>query len=135
MKQLICSSLNGMSTHQTVLAAAKHSPDRDADPLEGIAAGSWRLGIVGQSQGRAASDCGEADRGDVRGDSGGEGLWRKAGQPWKQGDTAESRVERGTITMASPPICQRWQMNNREAAALKACRTHLQRGTARSLSK
>ena len=79
---------------------------------------------------RAASDCGETDRGDVRGYSGGECLWRKAGQPWKQGDTAESRVEGGTITIASPPICQHWQMNNREGAALKACRTHLQKRTA-----
>ena len=51
VKQLICSSLNGMSSHQTVLGAAKHTPDKDADPLEGLAAGSWRLGIVEQSQG------------------------------------------------------------------------------------
>ena len=33
MKQLICGSLNGMS--QTVLAAAIHTLDRDAGPLEG----------------------------------------------------------------------------------------------------
>ena len=36
---------------QTVLATAKHTPDRDAGPLEGAAAGSWSLGIVEQSQG------------------------------------------------------------------------------------
>ena len=36
---------------QTVLAAAIHSPDRDAGPLEGTVAESWSLGIVEQSQG------------------------------------------------------------------------------------
>ena len=37
--------------NQTVLAAAKHTPDGNAGPLEGAAAGSWSLGIVEQSQG------------------------------------------------------------------------------------
>ena len=37
--------------NQTVLAAAIQTPDRDTDPLEGAAAGSWSLGIVEQSQG------------------------------------------------------------------------------------
>ena len=36
--------------NQTVLAAAIHIPDRDAGPLEGVAAGSWSLGIVEQYQ-------------------------------------------------------------------------------------
>ena len=36
--------------NQTVLAAGKHTPDRDAGPLEDAAAGSWSLGIVEQSQ-------------------------------------------------------------------------------------
>ena len=36
---------------QTVLAAAIHTPDRDAGPLEGAATGSWSLGFVEQSQG------------------------------------------------------------------------------------
>ena len=50
---------------------------------------------------RAAVDSGETDRGDVReetvvGNS-------KAGQPWKQGDTAESRKVGGAITIASVP--------------------------------
>ena len=35
--------------NQTVLATI-HTQDRDADPLEGAAAGSWSLGIVEQSQ-------------------------------------------------------------------------------------
>ena len=37
--------------NQIVLATAIHTPDRAADPPEGIAAGSWSLGIVEQSQG------------------------------------------------------------------------------------
>ena len=36
--------------NQTVLAAI-HTPDRETGPLEGAAAWSWSLGIVGQSQG------------------------------------------------------------------------------------
>ena len=47
--------------NQTVLAAAIHTPDRDTDPLEGIAAGRWNLGIVEQSPGRAAVDYGGTD--------------------------------------------------------------------------
>ena len=38
--------------NQTVLAAAIHTPDRDTDPLEGIAVGRWNLGIVEQSPGK-----------------------------------------------------------------------------------
>ena len=38
--------------NQTVLATSIHIRDRDADPLEGIVAGSWSLGIVEQSQGQ-----------------------------------------------------------------------------------
>ena len=50
---------------------------------------------------RAAVDCREMDQGDVR-------LWwessgGKARQPWKQGDTAESCVVGGAITIASLP--------------------------------
>ena len=48
-----------------------HTPDRDTGPLEGAVAGSWSLGIVEQScslwsRARAAVDCRETDRGDVR---------------------------------------------------------------------
>ena len=38
--------------NQTVLATSIHIRDRDADPLEGIVAGSRSLGIVEQSQGQ-----------------------------------------------------------------------------------
>ena len=41
--------------NQTVLAAAIHVPDGDADPLEGAVAGSWSLRIVEQSPGEGCS--------------------------------------------------------------------------------
>ena len=88
--------------NQTVLAKAIHTPDRDPGPLEGTMAGSWSLGIVEQSQGKRC--CGlrrDGSRGCEGGDCGGKCLWRKARQPWKQGDTAESRVGCGAITIAS----------------------------------
>ena len=59
---------------------------------------------------RAAVDCREMDRGDVRevtvvgSDCGGKCLWKKGRQPQKQGDTAESCVGGGAITVASLPI-------------------------------
>ena len=37
------------------------------------------------------------------GNCGGKCLWRKARQPWKQGNIAESRVRGGAITIASLP--------------------------------
>jgi len=40
-------------------------------------------------------------RGGKGGDCGGKYLWRKAGQPWKQGDSAESHIGSGTITIVS----------------------------------
>ena len=50
---------------------------------------------------RAAVDCGKTDQRDVRKEIVvGKHLWRKAGQPWKQGDTAESRIGGGAITTA-----------------------------------
>ena len=55
-----------MESESEVLATAIHTPDRDAGPLEGAVAGSWSLGIVEQSQVRAAVDCRETDRGDMR---------------------------------------------------------------------
>ena len=38
--------------NQTVLAAAIHTLNRNAGPLEGAAVGSWSLGIVEKSQGK-----------------------------------------------------------------------------------
>jgi len=54
------------------------------------------------------------------GDSGGKCLWRNARQPWKQGNTAESCVGGGSITIASLPTCQHRQLNNREAGPSNA---------------
>ena len=45
--------------NQTVLATAIHT-------LDGAVAGSWNLGIVEQSEVKAAVDCRETDQGDVR---------------------------------------------------------------------
>ena len=53
---------------------------------------------------RDVVDHGEMDLGDVREERticGGKCLWRKAEQPWKQGDTAETCVESGAIRIAS----------------------------------
>ena len=36
--------------NQTVLVAATHTPDRNAGPLDGTAAGSWCLGTVEQQE-------------------------------------------------------------------------------------
>ena len=49
---------------KSVLAAAIHTPDRDIGPLEGAEAGIWSLGS--NHKARAAVDCGDMDRGDVR---------------------------------------------------------------------
>ena len=81
---------------------------RDTGPLEGAAAGSWSLGIVEQSQGKGCCWLRrDGSRGCEGGDCSGKCLWRKAGQPWKQGDTAESPVVGGAITIASvsPHAC------------------------------
>ena len=50
---------------------------------------------------RAAVDFGEMDRRDVREEIGGKCPWRKARQPWKQGNSAESRIGGGALTTAS----------------------------------
>ena len=47
-----------MNEDQTVFAAAMHTLNRDAVPLDGTAAGSWSLGIMEQSQDEG---CGERD--------------------------------------------------------------------------
>ena len=49
-KQLIC-GIPKWNENQIVLAAAIHTPDRHAAPLDGVVAGSWSLGTVEQSQG------------------------------------------------------------------------------------
>ena len=100
MRELICGSLNGMRI--TVLAAAILTPDRNPDPLEGTAAGNWTLGIVEQSQGDSCCRLwGDRLRGCEGGDHVGKCQWRRARQSWKQGDTAESCIGGGVITIPS----------------------------------
>ena len=87
--------------NQTVLAAAIHTPDRDTSSLKGTTAGSWSLGIVEESQGEGCCWLQrDGSRGGKGGDCGGKRLWRKAGQPRKQGDTAGSCIGGGAITIA-----------------------------------
>ena len=109
--------------NQTVLAAAIHTPDRNAGPLKSPAAGSWSLGIVEKSQGEGCcclwrdglKEC-------ERGDFGGKCLRRKVRQPWKQGDTAESPIRGGAIWhhSLSLPTRQRRQLNSRKAGPSNA---------------
>ena len=119
------------SENQTGLAVAIHTPDRDTGPLEGAEARSWSLGIVEQSQGEV---CCLLRRDELRGCEGGDGVgicwWRKAGQPWKQGDTAESRIGVGAITIASlSPHTPAWELNNRQVGPLNTWCTELQSRT------
>ena len=53
---------------------------------------------------RAAVDCWETDQGDVREETGEKCLWRKARQPRKQDNTAESCIGGGAITITSPHL-------------------------------
>ena len=87
---------------ETVLVTAIQTPDREKGPLEGAVAWSWRLGSVELSQGEG---CCRHWRDRLRGgeerDCDGKCLWRKAGQPWKQGNNAELCIGGGAITIAS----------------------------------
>ena len=87
--------------NKTVLAAAMHTLDREAGPLEDAVAESWSLATVEQSHSEGWCWLRDRSRGCEGGDCGGKCLWRKAGQPWKQGDTAESCVGSGPIRIAS----------------------------------
>ena len=70
---------------------------------------------------RAAVDCRETDQGDVRKEIVvGKCLWRKARQPWKQGDNVESCVGGGAITILSVSPHTSISSNNREAGASNA---------------
>ena len=63
MKQLICEHLNGMTITQKILFESDpwvgkipiRTPERDANPLESAAAGSWSIEIGEQSQGKVGS--------------------------------------------------------------------------------
>ena len=82
-----------MRITQTILVTAIGTPDRDACFPEGIATGSWSVGIVEQSQGEVCCWLwGVGPRGHEEGDCGGKCLWRKIRQPWRQADTPEACV-------------------------------------------
>ena len=80
-----------------MLATAIHT--QKAHRLGAVVQGLWS-----NPRARAAIDSRDRSRGCEGGDCGGKCLWRKARQPWKQGDTAESRVEGGSITITSLPL-------------------------------
>ena len=69
--------------------------------VQQLGAGFW--GLWRNPRARAAVDCGEMDwiKGMWGGDCGGKCLWKKARKPLKQGNTAESRIVVGAITIAS----------------------------------
>ena len=107
-----------------------HNLDRDAGPLEGAAAGSWSLGIVEKSQGEGRCwPWRDGLRGGEGGDCGGKCLWRKARQPWKQGNTAEWYVVGAATTTASPQTWKHQQLNTREADPPNTWLTELQSRT------
>ena len=117
--------------NQTVLASAIHTLERDARPLEGLAAGSWSLGIVEQSQGKGC--CGlqrDGSRGCEGGDHGVKCLRRKA--------KAAMEARRYCWVMHSGwrhhhslflPTRQHLQPNNREAGPSNDWCTELQNRT------
>ena len=85
MKQLICGSLNGMRIRQS-LPQPYVSQIGTQVP--------WKVQLLGAGvkrywnnpRSRAVVDCGEMYRGDMREEIVVGNAWRKAGQPWKQGD-------------------------------------------------
>ena len=96
----VCGSRNGMSIRQSFLQP--YIPQTGTPVFWKAQARSWSLGVVEQSQGEGCCSLRrDLWRGCEGGDCGGKCLWRKARQPWKQGDTAKSRVAGGAITIAS----------------------------------
>ena len=88
VKQLVCERLNGMRITETNLAAAIHSPERDAGTHVPWEAQGWELerrdpaAIPGRGQLLTA---GRRPRGREGGVGSGKRLSRKPGQPGRQG--------------------------------------------------
>ena len=115
VKHLVCDSVNGMRIRQFLRQPYMCWAGMQAFwKGQWLGAGDW--GLWSNLRARAAVDCGETDRGDAREETAvGNACGGKLGQPWKQGDTAESCTGGGAITIASlPPTRQYWQLNNRE---------------------
>ena len=79
--------------------------------------GAGVQGLWSNPRARAAVDCGEMDRGDVREETVvGNVCGGKPGSQGSKVDTAESCIGGGAITIASLfPHSQHGQLNNREA--------------------
>ena len=80
--------------------------------VQQLGAGVW--GLRSDPRERAAVDCGETDRGDVREET----VMGNAcgGKPGSHGSkAAESRVGGGAITIVFLPTHQHWQLNNRDS--------------------
>ena len=100
VKQLICGSLNGMRIRQS--SPQPNIPRAGMQvPWKAQQLGAGVQGLWSNPRARAAADCREGWRGCEGGDCSEKCQWRKARQPWKQGDTAESCVRGGAITIAS----------------------------------
>ena len=104
VKQLISGSLNGMRIRQSL--PQPYIPQAGPQvPGKAQKLGAGFQGLQSNPRARAATDCREMmGGGDVRKETMVKKcLWRKARQPWKQGDTAESCIVSGAITIASLP--------------------------------
>ena len=116
---------------ETVLAAAIQTLDRDTGSLEGTAAGSWSLGIVGQSQGEG---CCWLRRDGLRGCEGEETGW---GDMREESQAAMEARRYCWVTGRgwnhhhglSLPTGQYQQLNNREGGPSNAWHTALQNRT------
>ena len=88
VKQLVCEHLNGMRIMETILAAAIHSPERDAGTHVPWEAQGWELerrdpgAIPGRGQLLTVGRCLRVHEG---GGGSGKCLSRKPGQPGRQG--------------------------------------------------
>ena len=103
MKQLICGSLNGLRIRQCLPQPYIRQTGKQ-DTWKAHQLGAVVQGLWSNPRARAAIDSRDRSRGCEGEDCGGKCLWRKARQPWKQGDTAESHVGGGSITITSLPL-------------------------------
>ena len=97
VKQLICGSLNGMRIRRS-LPQPYMLWTGMLVPWKAQQLGAGVQELWSNPRVRDVVDHGEMDLGDVREERticGGKCLWRKARQPWKQGDTAEPGVGGG----------------------------------------
>ena len=100
VKQLICGGLNGMRYRESLPQPYRPRTGTQVPwKAQWLGAGVW--GLWSNPGMSAAVDWRVGSRGCEGGDCGGKCLWRKAREPWNQGDTAESCVGGRAITIAS----------------------------------